>query len=485
MASTPSVIQGGMGIGVSDWRLARAVASRGQMGVVSGTAIGVVLARRLQQGDPGGALRRALAHLPCPRAVERVLRAYLRDGGTPAREPYRATPPPSLPASPLFEDLALAGAFAEVWLAKEGHAGPVGLNLLQKVQLPTLPTLYGALLAGVDAVLMGAGIPLQIPGALDRLAAGEPAELRLEVDGAAPEERWTQRFDPAACLGGPPPRLRRPAFLAIVSSAVLAQTLLRRADGRVDGFVVEGEAAGGHNAPPRGNPPLSARGEPVYGPRDVPDLEAFRALGRPFWLAGAYARPERLAEAQARGAAGIQVGTAFAYCDESGLAPELKRSVIAQSRRGGLEVFTDPRASPTGFPFKVLRLAGTLSEPEVVAARVRRCDLGYLRQPYRRPDGSLGYRCSAEPVDDFVRKGGARAATQGRLCICNGLAAAVGLAQQRADGSREPALLTAGQDACDVARWCPGERDGYAAADVLDALLRPVPAALPAARPPG
>lgn len=51
------VIKGGMGVAVSSWRLASAVASRGQLGVVSGVALDSVLARRLQDGDPGGEIR--------------------------------------------------------------------------------------------------------------------------------------------------------------------------------------------------------------------------------------------------------------------------------------------------------------------------------------------------------------------------------------------------------------------------------------------
>jgi len=51
MASTPTrrlpvIIQGGMGVGVSSWWLAQAVARTGQLGVVSGTALDAVLARR-------------------------------------------------------------------------------------------------------------------------------------------------------------------------------------------------------------------------------------------------------------------------------------------------------------------------------------------------------------------------------------------------------------------------------------------------------
>lgn len=44
----PIIIQDGMGIGVSAWTLARAVSRLGQLGVVSGTALEAVLARRLQ-----------------------------------------------------------------------------------------------------------------------------------------------------------------------------------------------------------------------------------------------------------------------------------------------------------------------------------------------------------------------------------------------------------------------------------------------------
>ena len=76
------------------------------------------------------------------------------------------------------------------------------------------------------------------------------------------------------------------------------------------------------------------------------------------------------------GAAGVQVGTAFAYCEESGLDPTLKQRVLEMSRRGELEIFTDPLASPTGFPFKIVKMPGTLSEEMVYRERERICDLG-------------------------------------------------------------------------------------------------------------
>ena len=64
------------------------------------------------------------------------------------------------------------------------------------------------------------------------------------------------------------PTLLRPRFLAIIASNALATTLTKKANGKVDGFVIEGPIAGGHNAPPRGKLQLDQTGEPVYGERD-------------------------------------------------------------------------------------------------------------------------------------------------------------------------------------------------------------------------
>jgi len=342
----------------------------------------------------------------------------------------------------------------------------VGINLLEKIQLATLPSLYGAMLADVDYVLMGAGIPRAIPGVLDQFAAGEAAQLRIDVTGAQPGEEFYTQFDPAALWRQPPPVLARPKFLAIVSSATLALTLAKKSSGRVDGFIVEGDVAGGHNAPPRGPLQLSPGGEPVYGPRDVPDLAKIRELGLPFWLAGAYARPEKLREALTLGATGIQAGTVFAFCEESGIRPELKREAIRSSRAGHAKVFTDPAASPTGFPFKVMQLPGTLSEPAVYAGRERICDLGGLREVYRQDDGTIGYRCPAAPVDAYVRKGGRIEDTVGRKCLCNGLAATVGLGQSK-HGTAEPPLITAGDEVADLARLVPAGAESYRAEDVI------------------
>lgn len=310
-----------------------------------------------------------------------------------------------------------------------------------------------------------------IPAILDGLAAGDPVELKLDVKGAGGEDEFRTRFDPVAFTGGALPEAKRPLFLAIVASHVLAAVLARKSDVPVDGFVVEGPTAGGHNAPPRGKSSLSEDGEPVYGDRDVADLDAIRDLGLPFWLAGSWGRPERVQEALALGASGVQVGTVFAFCEESGFDPELKRQVLELSRQGRAKVFTDPVASPTGFPFKVVRLEGTASDDDLYEARTRICNLGYLRTAYKREDGKLGWRCPGEPVDDYVRKGGSAEDVEGRKCLCNALLANIGLNQLRRSGEREPALVTAGDDVADVAQLLGPGNATYRAVDVIDYLL--------------
>ena len=220
---------------------------------------------------------------------------------------------------------------------------------------------------------------------------------------------------------------------------------------------------------------MNERGEPIYGPRDIPDLPAIAALGRPFWLAGSYGDPQRMLEALEAGAAGVQVGTAFAYCNESGLDPEIRRQVLELSRAGRLDVKTDPLASPTGFPFKVLELADSISQEDVYQQRRRVCDLGYLRHAYKAADGTIGWRCGSEPVDAYVRKGGDIQDTQGRKCICNGLASNIGLAQYRRQDGPERPLVTSGDEVRDVARFLPTPAaTSYSAEDVVAYLLSAV-----------
>jgi nitronate monooxygenase len=467
VVTLPRIIQGGMGVAVSDWKLARAVSIAGQLGVISGTALDTVLVRRLQDGDLGGHIRRAMMHFPIAGVADDVLKRYFEPDGRKADQAYKLIPMYKQRVSVARQQLTMLANFVEIYLAKEGHTGPVGINLLAKVEMPNLASLYGAMLAGVDYVLMGAGIPREIPGVLDAFAEHCTATIRFDVVGLAAGESEVLSFDPLehGMTDGTP--LTRPRFLPIISASSLATTLARKANGRVDGFVVEGPTAGGHNAPPRGEPQFNESGEPVYGERDKVDLAKLRDLGLPFWIAGGAGTPQRLRDALEAGATGVQVGTLFAYCHESGFDPELKRDVIEHAARNEVVVLTDPLASPTGYPFKVVQWA---TDGNDRPARERKCDLGYLRAAYQRPDGRIDYRCPAEPVKDYVRKGGTLAETEGRKCLCNALLANVGLPQLRANGKIEPALITSGDDLETISTFLAG-RASYTAADVIGYLL--------------
>jgi nitronate monooxygenase len=471
MVQFPKIIQGGMGVGVSNWRLANAVSRLGQLGVVSGTALDSLFVRRLADGDDGGHMRRGLDAFPFPDMAKRIWQEYFAPEGKPSGTPYPTLPMHQQYSARKLIELCMVSNFVEVFLAKEGHKNPVGINFLEKVQMPHLASIYGAMLAGVGYVLMGAGIPLHIPGVLDAFAAHHVAEYKLQVIGALPGQNSQMVLDPAEYAEGPLPVLHRPRFLAIVSSNTLATTMLRRASGKVDGLVLETPTAGGHNAPPRGKLQLNENGEPVYGERDEVDIAGLRALGVPFWLAGGYGNPEKVREALEQGAAGVQVGTAFAFSRESGLRDDLKSTLLAQAMTGSGEVFTDPVASPTGFPFKVALLGTSASAFPIYQERKRVCDLGYLREAYAAPEGKIGYRCSAEPVDNYLAKGGKVEDTVGRKCLCNSLMANIGHQQTRKDGYVEPALVTVGDDLNTVAQYVAPGQNSYGAADVVEALL--------------
>jgi nitronate monooxygenase len=464
------IIQGGMGIRVSSWNLARAVAMKSQLGVVSGTAIDAMVARVLQLGDKEGHIRHALSHFPFSDMAQRVKERFFEPEGRKDGRPFKSVGMPGIAMKRAKVELLIVANFVEIFLAKEGHSGLVGVNYLEKIQSPTLPSLFGAMLAGVNVVLMGAGIPTAIPGILDGLARYEPVNMRMAVENAADDAVYLSEFDPNEYVEGPRPELLRPAFLGIVSTDIIAKSMEKKATGLVNGYVIENYTAGGHNAPPRRDRTQAVDAAPYYGQKDDPDLNKIRALGKPFWLAGQYAYPEKFQEALAAGACGVQVGTPFAYSDESDIERKIKDDVIRQSLAGTLEVETSFTASPTGYPFKLVRLKDGDFTLEKFNQRKRVCDLGYLRTAYVDDKNQVAWRCPAEPIEDYVRKGGTEADAEGRLCLCNGLSSTVGLGQARTEGA-EPPLLTSGDDLVNLRRFLKDGQTHYSASDVIDYIL--------------
>ena len=463
----PSIVQGGMGVRISGWPLARAVSMLGQRGTVSGVFLEGILARTLQIGDPGGHIRRAFDHFPFPAVSEKVWKAFYVNGGIPKGTPFKSIPMFTIDPPESLISLVICANFAFVWLAKEGHDNPVGINYLEKVAIPHVYAIVGAMLADVDYIYMGAGIPDQIPAVIDAILAGKTAIYKVPVIGRITGH--TVSFNSEQFFGAKLPLRHRPSFIPIISSSLLGTVLMRLLPetGRIQEFVVEEPSAGGHNAPPR-KTVLNEQGKlPIYGEKDLVDYVKIAKLGLPFWIGGSCASPEKLKWALSVGAQGIQVGSAFALCEESGMDPELRKRVRALGYAGELEVRTDMRFSSTGFPFKVAVLEGTLSDPVLRDGRLHICNHGGLVSLYEKADGSIGYRCAGEPVDAFVEKGGNPDDTVERGCLCNALIATTGLGNPG-----EIPIITLGDDpTVFLLHLMKNAESSYSASDVIRYIL--------------
>ena len=504
------LIQGGMGVYVSNWRLARAVAMErpGEtVGTVSGTALDVVFVRLLQLGDPGGHARRAFAALDARFGTDvgrKICDHYFIEGGKDPDARFRSAPmqvvrsedgkttfaapngssaPTPLTLDSSIIELLIATGFAEVWLAKEGHDGNIFINFLNKIDLPLIYILYGAMLAGVDGVIIGAGNPDGLPAVRSSLTRHEAVTRSLPVLYAGPGEQFTIAFDPKEIAGGAFARtpLKRPAFLAIASLEDLVTALAGSDSEAPDGFIIEHHTAGGHNANPSGPMKRDDEGQPIYSERDEPNLAIIRNLGIPFWLAGGYGSHAGLQAALAAGACGVQVGSVFALSEESGMKPEYRTAVLKELRNG-----TDDAAlvkttlfSPTGFSFKVVQLEGTLSEDDVYESRRRICDIGLLQQRgLSKPDEdgtrTLFQRCAAAPVDSYTSNRGIERNTEERRCLCNGLLASVGLGQVKkisGEWTEEPAIVTLGNRLDGIRRLSRQGQTTYHVQDVVNDIM--------------
>jgi nitronate monooxygenase len=500
-----------MGVHVSNWRLANAVARSKPgltAGTVSGTALDVVYVRLLQLGDPGGHARRAFQAFDREfgtTIAQKILDRFYVEGGKAPDERFRSAPmhivhtasgdkhlplPPRGAAAPVrlglneeLIELLIVTAYAEVWLAKEGHDGAVCINFLHKIELPLIYALYGAMLAGVDGVIVGAGNPDGLPRICTDFAEHKAVTREVPVLYREAGEEFTLAFDPHAVAGGKlaAGTLRRPTFLAIASLEDLVMALAASESEAPDGFIIEHHTAGGHNANPSGAMHRDEWGQPIYGEQDEPDLAVVRQSGRPFWLAGGYGSHAGLQRALAAGACGVQAGSVFALAEESGMKAEYRAAILSALKQGvdDAELVRTTLVSPTGFAFKVVQLEGTLAEPEVYANRRRVCDLGVLQQiGLSKPDETgmrtLFQRCAAGPVESYVSKRGLAKNTEERHCLCNGLLACVGLGQvkeQHGELVEEPAIVTLGSRLGDVRRLSRNGQLRYWAADAVADIL--------------
>jgi nitronate monooxygenase len=470
MPPFPKIIQGGMGVKISGWSLARAVSMSEQQGTVSGIALERITAIILQLGDPGGHIRRALSHFQFPDIAKKVLDAFSPKNTNGPYKISRTAPIFTIRPSELLIALTICANFAFVWLAKEGHNNPISINYLEKLAMPHVYAITGAMMAKVDYITMGAGIPLQIPEVINNISEGKTASYPVPIAGKSLTS-YTMEFNPKKFFGDDFPLLPRSGFIPIISSNPLANLLMAKTPtGSIHGFVVERPSAGGHNAPPR-KKLFNENGELIYGKKDEVDYGQIADLGLPFWIGGSCASPDKLKWAQLLGAAGIQVGSIFALCDESDMGTNLKNQLKQAGFNGNLSVITDAKISPTGYPFKVARLAGTISETEIYNNRQRICDQGGLVSLYEKKDGTIGYRCGAEPVLNYLRKEGVADDTISRACLCNGLFATTGI---QAKKTFEAPIITLGEDLSFLRQLMKDANSTYSAKDAINYLLSDV-----------
>ena len=289
--------------------------------------------------------------------------------------------------------------FCEVFLAKEGHDGLVGINFLRKIELPIPFACLGAMLAGVDYVLVGAGqsgrpagaAPPALPPAGRRAARCAPA-------GHDQRPRDVRRSGAARapCSATVAPLTPGRQLLAIVASDELAAGLAGQAATRPDGFVVEGR----HSRRAQRTAPGSAAARPRPGSRSTATATPSTWRRSTGWGCRS-GSPVHAARRRAcccaqhsRAPPGSRWAPPSRSASNPASADQLKRQVLGdRRRRWRAGVRTDWRASPTGYPFKVVQAPGTLSDAAVVAGRPRVCDLGALRS--RVPEASTGRSTTA------------------------------------------------------------------------------------------
>lgn len=455
----PRLIQAGMGIHISSARLANATSRLGALGVVSGAALRHIVLEDIRSSDTEAI---DLAKLfPVASYVEEAL-AYMPGGKKHKHAIPVDTPDPRHNALP--RRLSAIAAFVEVMRAKRGHHGKIGINIMWKCPLTALPSIYGAMLAGVDALLCGAGVPMELPDIVARIRAGQNMEympltgtgtnVRLDIDEDTKEVHhiWDS--------------LKAPKLLPILSnfafSKRILETWLKKYQTSPFAFILENHAAGGHNAPPRN--------KSTFGDDD--DIETYfkkvLSLDLPIYIAGAFENGGTREEFEtwtARGAYGVQVGSRFALCEESGMRDDLRKQILERNRNGGVEIKTDHQASPTGYPIKIAQLPGTISEKALWQARQRVCNKKYLVRSHfqEQSDGTTKetYICAAMSPEEYARLGGDPAETEGKVCLCNGLLSTAGYYQDI-----ENASVTLGMSGQHITR-------NYSAREVVEDILTP------------
>ena len=273
------IVQGGMGVGISAHRLAGSVAALGAVGTISSVDL------RRHHPDLMARTRELPAGEAATQAVKRAINAANLEA--------------------LEREIRAARALS-------GGRGLLAINVMRAVG-EYAPSVTRALECGIDAVVVGAGLPLDLPD----LAQDHPHAL----------------------------------LVPILSDARGVQLLVRKWERRKrlpDAIVIEHpRLAGGH----LGAAKMADLADPRFDFENViPQSLAFlRAAGIdkhiPLIAAGGIRRHEHIVRLQALGAAAVQLGTPFAVTLECDAHAGFKR-VLAEARDEDLVEFTSVAGLP-------------------------------------------------------------------------------------------------------------------------------------------
>lgn len=334
------VVQGGMGVGVSLAPLAKAVAREGGVGIVSSACLDRLVSKR----------------------TGKKVHTY----------------------EAVYEEVSLAKA----------AGGVAGINIMVALVRDYEDSVKGAIDAGADIIISGAGLPLGLP------AIQSPKDT---------------------------------ALVPIVSSARALELICKKWE-RLgywpDAVVLEGPLAGGHLGFKIDQVDLEAnRLENLFPP--VKEM-AQKYGDIPVIVAGGIYTHEDILTFMAMGADGVQMGTRFLATEESSAVAEYKQAVINCTSED-IVLAHDP-GSPCGLPFRVIK-----QSPAYVSAiqrlRKPKCDKGYVL--LKDAEGKFT-RCPAKESNEH------------HFCICNGLLSSAGY-----NPDVEKPLFTVGTNADRVDRILP------------------------------
>ena len=326
------IVQGGMGVGVSLYPLAKAVAQEGGLGIVSSAILERIVSKR---------------------------------NGKKVNT-YEA----------VYEEVSLSKI-------KDGYSG---INIMMALGRDFTASVKGALDAGADAIISGAGLPLNLP------AIQPPKDT---------------------------------ALIPIVSSARALDIICKKWEKlsyRPDAVVLEGPLAGGHLGFRIDQVDLdSNKLENLFPP--VKDM-AKKYGDFPVIVAGGIYTHADIVKFMDMGADGVQMGTRFLATTESSATEDYKQAVVL-AKEEDIIVAHRP-GSPCGLPFRVIKQSPMYAS-SLHRKRQPKCDKGYVLM--KDSEGKYTICPAKEDNENY-------------FCICNGLLSSAGY-----NADKEESLFTVGTNA--------------------------------------